>query len=169
MFMMRLSGCRNIHVGFESANHNILKNIKKGISAKTMEQFAYDAQRAGLQIHADFALGYVGETEQSIRETIEFAKKINPHTAQFQLFRPLQGTPMGDLLRKKGWLNQDGYPDYPDLSNSQLRNWAKRAYREFYFRTAYVKKALSDPNEYIFTRLDQVMKAVPNFIWKRWK
>ena len=165
---MKDAGCRNLHVGFESANLTVLKNVKKGTTLNQMREFARDANKAGIQIHADFAIGYVGETEESIKETIAFAREIDPHTAQFQLFRPLKGTPMGEELRKSGQLTADGYPNYPDMSEEELRYWAKKAYRDFYFRWGYVKKAVGNPQEYVFTRFDQMARAVPHFIWKRW-
>ncbi len=166
---MKDAGCRNLHVGFESANLQVLKNIKKGTTLDQMRQFAADANKAGLQIHADFAIGYDGESVASIKETIAFAKEINPHTAQFQLYRPLKGTPLGEDLRKKGHLTKEGYPDYPTMSDEELRKWAKKAYRDFYFRWWYVQKAMKNPHEYVFSRFDQMARAVPHFLWKRWK
>lgn len=166
---MKDAGCRNLHVGFESANLQVLKNIKKGTTLDQMRQFAADANKAGLQIHADFAIGYDGESVASIKETIAFAKEINPHTAQFQLYRPLKGTPLGEDLRKKRQLTKEGYPDYPTMNDEELRKWAKKAYRDFYFRWWYVKKALNNPKEYVFSRFDQMARAVPHFIWKRWR
>lgn len=165
---MKDAGCRNLHVGFESANQQILKNIKKGTTIAQMKEFADSANKAGLQIHADFAIGYPGENSAAIRETIEFAKQINPHTAQFQLYRPLQGTPDGEFLRKNGQLTSNGYPNYSGMSEQELREWAKKAYREFYFSWGYIKKGIANPKEYIFSRLDQIVKAIPAFTWKRW-
>lgn len=74
--LMRKSGCRFLHVGYESADLTILKNINKGANPKTMKQFTDDAKRAGIKIHGDFIFGLPGETESTIRNTIAWAKNF---------------------------------------------------------------------------------------------
>ncbi len=165
---MKEAGCRNLHVGFESANQTVLKNIKKGTTIPQMKEFASAANKARIQIHADFAIGYIGDHAKAIKETIEFAKEIDTHTAQFQLFRPLQGTPDGEKLRQTGELTPEGYPNYQHISEEELRYWAKKAYRDFYFRWGYIKKGILNPQEYVFSRIDQMARAIPHFLWKKW-
>lgn len=165
--LMKKAGCRNLHVGYESANPRVLRNIKKGITVEKMTKFTGDAKRAGLRIHADFAIGFNGETIEGIRKTIEWAKKLDPDTAQFQLVNPYPGTPFYEFLKKNNLL-KDTEPNYPGLSNEESRKWAKRAYREFYLSWRYFKRVLVNPYEHIFIRLDTISRAIPAMFWKRW-
>jgi hypothetical protein len=71
---MKEAGCRLLIVGFESGDPQILKNIKKGATVERARDFAKDCHDLGLTIHADFILGLPGETKESIRNTINFAK-----------------------------------------------------------------------------------------------
>ena len=71
---MREAGCRLLIVGFESGDPQILKNIKKGATVERARAFAKDCHDLGLTIHGDFILGLPGETKESIRNTINFAK-----------------------------------------------------------------------------------------------
>lgn len=166
---MKKAGCRNLHVGYESAASDILKSIKKGLSKEQMTAFTEAAKKAGLRIHGDFALGFPGETAETCMETIRWAKELNPHTAQFQLMIPFPGTPFYNLLKEKGWLTENGEPDYPDFSNEDIRLWAKKAYRRFYFSFQYLIKVLMHPYEHFWVRLETIGKAIPAMFWQKWR
>ena len=166
--LMKKAGCLNLHVGYESSSNKVLKNIKKGLSQEQMTRFTDSAKRAGLHLHADFAIGFPGETIESARETIKWAKKLNPHTAQFQLMIPFPGTPFYDYLNSNGCLNSNGEPDYPDFSNEQIRAVAKEAYRSFYISPQYLLKSIKDPYKYIFLRFKAISRAIPAMFWKKW-
>lgn len=165
--LMKKAGCRNLHVGYESSNPEVLKNIKKGITKERMIEFNKDAKEAGLRIHADFAIGFNGETKEGILETIKWAKELDPDTAQFQLIIPYPSTPFYDWLVEHNCL-LGKEPNYPNLSNEDCRRLAKLAYREFYLSFRYFKKALRNPNEFIFVRIDTIIRALQAMFWKRW-
>ncbi|MEE9293770.1 MAG: radical SAM protein [Phycisphaerae bacterium] len=168
MKAMKRANCRNLHVGYESGDPQILKNIRKGVSLKVMEQFTRDAKRAGLRIHGDFAIGFPGETAETAERTIRWAKRLNPHTAQFQLANVLQGTPFHATCVANGWLNAEGEPDYPEFSNAEIRAAAKRAYREFYLSPRWAMKCIRHPYENFFSRIKTMRVALPAMLWSRW-
>lgn len=165
--LMKKAGCRNLHVGYESANAEVLKNINKGITKEVMSRFSEDVKKVGLRIHADFALGFNGETKEGILETIQWAKQLDPETAQFQLVIPYPSTPLYDWLESHHCLCENE-PDYPHLSSEDIRRLGKKAYREFYLSLRYTKKAFRHPDEHIFTRIDTIRRALAAMFWKRW-
>jgi radical SAM superfamily enzyme YgiQ (UPF0313 family) len=165
--LMKRANCLNLHVGFESAEQAILKNVKKGISRDRMTKFAMDAKRAGLRIHGDFAIGFPGETKESVKKTIEWACKIRPHTVQFQLMIPFPGTPFHDSLKEKDWL-KDGLPDYPEISSEEMEEFSKKAYRRFYISLPFLKQALLHPHEMILSRIGTYYRAIPSIFWKKY-
>lgn len=167
--LMKQSGCRNLHVGYESADQDVLNRIKKGLTVERAEKFTRDAKRAGLRIHGDFALGFPGETLDAAQKTIDFAYRLNPHTAQFQIMIPFPGTPYFAEMKRNGWLNRDGQPDMPQFSNAQIRAMAKKAYRKFYISPKYIAKSLRHPHEYVLGRLKTISRAIPAILWKRWQ
>ncbi|MCK4658759.1 MAG: radical SAM protein [Phycisphaerae bacterium] len=168
MKLMKKANCRNLHVGYESGDPQILKNIRKGVSIKTMEEFTANAKRAGLRIHADFAIGFPGETAQTAERTIRWAKRLNPDTVQFQLANVMEGTPFHTACRADGWLTENGEPDYPNFSNGEIRAAAKHAYRTFYLSWQWGVKCLRHPYENFFSRLNTMSVALPAMFWKRW-
>ena len=89
--VLRDNGLRLLLVGYESGNQQILHNIKKGMRVDVAKRFAKDCRELGIRIHGTFILGLPGETQETIKETIEFAKEVNPHTLQVSLAAPCQG------------------------------------------------------------------------------
>ncbi len=165
--LMKKSGCRTVHVGYESSSDIVLKNIKKGVSAERMTRFTEDAKKAGLRVHGDFLLGLPGETRESVRDTIEWAKNLDPDTAQFSLINTYPNTPLHDYLSSKGFL-KDNEPSYPGLSNDDLRILARTAVREFYLSFRYARRCLMNPNEHIVSKIRTIWKVVPHMFWKKW-
>jgi anaerobic magnesium-protoporphyrin IX monomethyl ester cyclase len=167
--LMKQCGCRNLHVGYESADPGILKNIRKGLTPEQMTRFTRDAKKAGLRIHGDFAFGFPGETPKTAQATIDWAYALNPHTAQFQLMIPFPGTTFYDEMKKNDWLNKDGQPDLPGFPNEEIRAFAKKAYRKFYMSPKYLWKSITHPYDFFFGRLKTIARAIPAMLWKKWK
>lgn len=171
LHLMKKSGCLNLHVGFESGDDDVLKNIDKGSTVEQAKEFAAMAHGAGLQIHGDFAMGHFGETRETMQRTLDLAKAINPHTAQFQIMIPFKGTKFWNQLEGVNAFNETGEPTYEDIggvSSDEIRSFAKHAYRKFYFSPSYFKKIVSNPKEYFFNRFDQYISAIPAVTWKEW-
>ncbi|MFH0970540.1 MAG: radical SAM protein [Candidatus Diapherotrites archaeon] len=65
---------RIIYIGFDSANDNVQKLNMKG-TTKGIHQKAIDlARKYGILIQAGFVLGLAGETEESLKENVDFVK-----------------------------------------------------------------------------------------------
>jgi radical SAM superfamily enzyme YgiQ (UPF0313 family) len=88
--VLRDNGLRLLLVGYESGNQQILHNIKKGMRVDVAKRFDKDCRELGIRIHGTFILGLSGETQETIKETIEFAKEVNPHTSRCRSRRPIR-------------------------------------------------------------------------------
>ena len=97
---MKEAGCRLLIVGYESGDPQILKNIKKGATVDMAERFTANCKKLGLVIHGDFIVGLPGESRESIRKTIDFAKKLDNETIQVSIAHPYPGTEFYDYARK---------------------------------------------------------------------
>ena len=149
-------GLRLLLVGYESGNQQILHNIKKGMRIEVAEKFTRDCHALGIGIHGTFILGLPGESRETIRQTIEFAKRINPHTIQVSLAAPYPGTFLYDQAVENGWLdtaNAELVDDsgiqiaplhYPDLSHDEIFKSLEQFYRSFYFRPSKIGSIVSE-------------------------
>jgi hopanoid biosynthesis associated radical SAM protein HpnJ len=154
--VLKDGGLRLLLVGYESGNQQILHNIKKGMLIGVAEKFTKDCHELGIQIHGTFILGLPGETTGTIRETVEFAKRINPHTIQVSLAAPYPGTFLYNQAVQNGWLdaaNAELVDDhgiqiaplhYPHLSHKEIFDSLESFYREFYFRPAKIASIVGE-------------------------
>jgi hopanoid biosynthesis associated radical SAM protein HpnJ len=149
---MREAGLRHVVVGYESGNAQILKNIKKGVTKEQAVQFTKDCKKLGLSIHGAFVMGLPGETKETIRETIQFAKDLDLNTIQASLASPYPGTEFYTMCQENGWISSGDFIDdtghqkcvinYPHLSNSEIFNSVEEFYNKFYFRPKYIMRSI---------------------------
>lgn len=161
--LMKKSGCYYFAYGIESANPEILKNIKKKATIEVMEKSIEIAERVGISTQAFFIFGLPGETKETIEETINFARKSKLSRAQFLILDVLPGSELWDTLSgqfEPNWTkNSYKEPEWiPEgLSKSQLMKVQARAFRCFYLRPViFLKLAKSiRPGQikYLFQRL----------------
>lgn len=67
LHLMKKAGCRYMHVGYETQDPTIIKNIRKGTNRATMTKFTADAKRAGIRIYGDFIVGLPGKPSKRCR------------------------------------------------------------------------------------------------------
>ncbi|MBV9297064.1 MAG: hopanoid biosynthesis associated radical SAM protein HpnJ [Acidobacteriaceae bacterium] len=142
---MKEAGCRLLIVGYESGDQQILKNIKKGATIDMARRFTANCKKLGITVHGDFIVGLPGETRETIRKSIDFAKELDVETIQVSIGHPFPGTEFYDHVKKNGLITIDekmcddaGHQlpnyQYPGLDRAELVDWVERFYGEFYFR-----------------------------------
>jgi radical SAM superfamily enzyme YgiQ (UPF0313 family) len=143
--LMAKAGCHLIAWGIESGNESILKHARKGANPAKAKQSLTWARKAGIKNWGYFIIGLPGETEATIRDTIDFAKGLPLDIALFHIAAPYPGTPFFFEVMKNGWfrkgtrweqvdMDKETVLDYPDLPAERLEYWQKRAFREWAFR-----------------------------------
>ncbi len=146
--LMKESGCRCLHVGYESSNQQILTNIRKGSKPKIMEEFAEMTDRIGLLNHADFIIGLPGETTDTIKKTVKWANSLKVDSYQFTIPKPYPGTPLYDWLKEHDCL-KDGWANYPHLSSEDIEKWTKWALKETNMNPKYLFRMLKKRSEWM--------------------
>ncbi len=152
--VMKDNGLRLLLTGFESGNAQILRNIKKGVMLDRARRYMTDTKKLGILVHGTFILGLPGETSETIRETIDFAKDVDPYSIQVSLAAPYPGTEFYDQAVANKWLvpedlvTLDGTQDfplqYPGLSRREVFDRVESFYKEFYFRPAPIIRMLGE-------------------------
>lgn len=156
--LMKKAGCWQISFGIESGNEEVLKQINKGITKDLVRSALDMVHQAGIQSLGFFILGLPGETEATMRETINFAKSLPLSAANFSIATPYPGTKLWQEAKARGFLKKVSYSDLvvnlpeksyfvPEgLSAKTVQEYEKRAYREFYRNPKFIWKQLKQIN-----------------------
>jgi anaerobic magnesium-protoporphyrin IX monomethyl ester cyclase len=143
--LMSQAGCWFISWGIESANEQILKRTHKGYRKEQAVRALNWAHAAGINNWGYFIIGLPGETEETIQETIAYAKQLPLDIALFHIAAPYPGTPFFYEVVEQGWfrpgtnweevdMDKSTVLDYTGLPAERLEYWQKRATREWSLR-----------------------------------
>lgn len=144
---MKRAGCHYIKYGVESGSQEMLNLMKKGITLEDAQRAFRSTRKIGIKTQAFFLIGLPWETEETFRDTVEFAKELKPDSAQFAVAVPHPGTELYDLCKEKGWLRFNSWEDFDcrkpvietkNLSLKDVEKYRTEAYRKFYFRPSYI-------------------------------
>ena len=88
---MRAAGCRRIYFGIELGIESILKCINKGITPSKTEEVINLCRELGIKTLGFFLVGAPGETKETFRKTLAFAKRLDLDYVKFSkcLAKPL--------------------------------------------------------------------------------
>jgi len=178
---MKDAGCRMLIVGYESGNQKILNNVKKGITIKQAIKFTKNAKRVGIKLFGCFMIGLPGDTRETIEQTLQFAKKLNPDMIQIEQAVPFPGTQFYQLCEKNGylvtkdfskWLDKNGQLDflvsYPNLSNEKLKKMRDKLTIRFYTSPKYIASAIvNNLNPFEIKRLVKASFDFLNYLLRK--
>jgi radical SAM superfamily enzyme YgiQ (UPF0313 family) len=148
---MKEAGCRLLCVGFESPTQKVLDNVHKRTTKERQIQFMNDTRKVGLLVNGCVIIGLPGDTKETIKDTIEFAKQLNPDTLQVYPLYAYPGTELWKWAEKNGYLTSKNYSDLldenglhkcnvnmPGLTAKEADELSTQALKEFYMRRRYI-------------------------------
>jgi radical SAM superfamily enzyme YgiQ (UPF0313 family) len=89
--LMFKSGCRSVMVGIESADPIVLASVNKGETIDDIERGICIFQDAGITVGGYFIVGLPGDSLESQKRSVEFAKELGI-SAHFNMLMPYPGT-----------------------------------------------------------------------------
>lgn len=165
---MAESGCWQVDYGIESGNQQLLDGIRKGLTLDMIRTVTKMTREAGIRMRGFFMLGLPDETEETMKQTIEFAKKLDLSAAVFHITTPFPGTELyktvlesGELDMKAGWddysiFSSEASPYVPKgLTHETIEHYQTQAYHAFYMRLSFILRqvlgirSLSDIRRYM--------------------
>ena len=148
LLLMFKAGLRNINVGIETVEEDIAKlNKRKLIAVNHQEEIIKFCKKIGIKISAFYIFGLQGDTEESIKKTIDYAIKLNTNIAQFTISCPYPGTQYYETLKSKNLIIEDDFEKFDsshivfkheNITPEQLLKLREYAFRKYYFRPSYL-------------------------------
>jgi len=150
---MSRAGCHTVYFGVESGDEDVLRSTGKGISLDGAVRAVSVAKEAGLHTVCSFILGLPQDTLQTVRRTIDFARRIGTDFAQFTQCTPFPGTKIYEVARKRGWLLTTDWSRYttldpvmrvPGIPPQLITKMMRRAYISFYLRPNFLLRQVRE-------------------------
>jgi len=149
---MKEAGCYLIRFGIESGSQKVLNKMHKNITPeKAIETFRL-VKKAKIACAACFMIGYLGETEETVQETIELAGRLDADRYFIFTAIPYPGTEFYETAQKenliaeppggRSWLilPRRGVIKTESLSQEDIILFRNRAYRMICFNLKYMWK-----------------------------
>jgi radical SAM superfamily enzyme YgiQ (UPF0313 family) len=132
----------------------MLDSIHKGIKREQIVDAIRMTRAAGIETVGYFMIGSPGETRETARETMDFARQLKLDFAQFAIAIPLPGSELYRIYKDGGgadvpWESfvYEGKQEPPvfesdELKRNDLKKLKSQAYKQFYLRLSYVWQRL---------------------------
>jgi radical SAM superfamily enzyme YgiQ (UPF0313 family) len=145
---MRDAGLRSINLGIEAFDERVMAlSRRKAAGREHQNDMVKFCDRIGIKVTAFYIIGLPGDTPETVRRTIDYARKLNTHLAQVTISTPYPGTEYYDELARNNLLLTDDYEQYDinhlvfrheSFSPRELHRVRERFYREYYLRPSYL-------------------------------
>jgi anaerobic magnesium-protoporphyrin IX monomethyl ester cyclase len=165
------AGCDNIWMGAESGSQKILDAMDKGTTVQQIRESTKLIRKYGMKPSFFIQFGYLGETKEDIRKTINMINELLPYEIGISVSYPLPGTGFyekvkADLNEKTNWTDSDELAlmfrnTYQPAFYKQLYQYVHRSYR-MHLALDNARELISHPAK---VSLKKIRKAASYFYY----
>lgn len=137
--LLKEAGCFRIWIGAESGSQKIIDAMDRRVDVNVVKKAIQDTNALGIETGTFIMLGYPGENEADIKETIKYLKEANPTHFTITIAYPIKGTSLYNEIEDKITIK-------PDWTTSTDRDIDfKRTYSRRYYDFA-VRRIVNEVN-----------------------
>jgi radical SAM superfamily enzyme YgiQ (UPF0313 family) len=137
--MLKVSGCYRLWIGAESGSQRVIDFMDRRVNVDQVRKMIHLSKKYGIETGTFIMLGYPGETEEDIEETINHLKKSNPDYFTITLAYPIKGTEFYQEVEA------DFNNSFDWKSNTDRQRVFKRTYPRKYYRHA-LRRVVNEVN-----------------------
>ncbi len=124
--LLRDSGCFRVWIGAESGSQDVIDAMDRRVDVQQVQRMIRTVREAGIQAGTFIMLGYPGETENDIRQTVAHLKAANPDLFTITVAYPIKGTGL--------------FEEVQAVSNVSELDWEKTSDRDIEFTRTYPRR-----------------------------
>lgn len=125
--LLAASGCFRIWIGAESGSQKIIDAMDRRVDVNKVREMIRRTRELGMEAGTFIMLGYPGETEDDIHETVNHLVESNPHHFTITLAYPIRGTELFEETR-----NDFTYVGEWETSNDRDIDFKRTYPRKYY-------------------------------------
>jgi radical SAM superfamily enzyme YgiQ (UPF0313 family) len=145
---LKQAGLTSITVGIETPDDAVVASRgRKPVDRDLQAEFIATCRELGLRTVAGFLIGFPEDTEESIGRVRDYATRLGPTFANFNVVTPYPGTPgFGALRQRLDWADLSRFTVYlpvapcAHLTAERLEGQMRKCFRRFYFRWEYLRR-----------------------------
>lgn len=92
--LLKDSGCARVWIGAESGSQKVIDAMDRRVQVEQVREAIREVKQFGMEAGTFIMLGYPGETETDIKETLDHLKYSNPDLYTITVAYPIKGTPL---------------------------------------------------------------------------
>jgi radical SAM superfamily enzyme YgiQ (UPF0313 family) len=148
---MQKAHCNEVCFGVESGCQEIRDALKKKVSTEQIENAIKWAKAAGIFVTVSVILGYPGETKETLQQTLDFVRRVEPDDVWLCHATPYPGTELRALVESNGWKMSEDWTLYntmhpifedPLLPAEEIAEMRKTFYDKFYSPRYVLRQAV---------------------------
>lgn len=139
--VLKQTGCYRVWIGAESGSQRIIDAMSRRVKVEQVRSMIQLSREKGIQAGTFIMLGYPGETEEDIVETLHHLKVSDPDLYTLTVAYPIKGTPLyteveNDFIQDLPWETST------DRDIDFTRKYSRRYY-DYAIRWIYNEVALN--------------------------
>ncbi len=123
--MLKEAGAFRIWIGSESGSQKIVDAMDRRVDVQWVREMIRQTRANGLEAGTFIMLGYPGETEEDIKETVKHLKEANPNQFTITVAYPIKGTSLYQEVEAK---------------QTKVLDWKKSTDRDRDFERTYPRR-----------------------------
>ncbi len=145
LLALKQAGLTAITVGIETPDEATLKRYRRApIKDDRQRDFVIRCRELGIRTVAGFMVGFPEDTQQSIYDVLNYARKVNPTFANFNIVTPYPGTGFFEEVKEQvadfDYSKYSVYQPvmrYEHLTADDVSRLHGECFSKFYFRSRY--------------------------------
>ena len=135
--LLKASGCYRIWIGAESGSQKVIDLMDRRVDVNHVKKIIQATNAIGIETGTFIMLGYPGENQEDIDQTIQYLKDANPTYYTITVAYPIKGTALFNDIEKDITVR----PDWETSTDREIE--FKRSYPRKYYDYA-VSKVVSE-------------------------
>ena len=104
--LMKQAGCWMISLGIETGDPELLSKHRKQGDLDMLRERIFEIKKSGIRVKGLVMLGLPGETESTIRKSMDYVLSLPLNDLNIAKFTPFPGTPLYQTIREQGQFDE---------------------------------------------------------------
>jgi anaerobic magnesium-protoporphyrin IX monomethyl ester cyclase len=125
--LLKESGCFRVWIGAESGSQNVIDAMDRRVDVNQVREMIQLSKKNGIQAGTFIMLGYPGEEDEDVKETLHHLKTSNPDYYTITVAYPIKGTPMYEEV-ESSFIQQLPWETSTDRQIDFKRKYSRKYY-----------------------------------------